>query len=80
MMHFGIANPWWQGKRSGIPGACATRKVAYLARGPCDIGCEWVIANILPTMHLFHNNTPLWNRSVRIGLHLFNDNTRPSGH
>ena len=34
VMHVGIANPRWRGKRAGIPGACATHKFTYLSRGP----------------------------------------------
>ena len=34
VMHVGIANPRWRGKRSGVPGACATCNFAYVVRGP----------------------------------------------
>ena len=35
MMRVGIANPRWRGGNiPGIHGACATRNIAYLARGP----------------------------------------------
>ena len=33
-MHVGIATPWLQGKRSRHSGACVTRNVTYLVRGP----------------------------------------------
>ena len=34
-MHVGIANPRWRENVPGIPGACATHKFTYRARGPC---------------------------------------------
>ena len=35
VMHVGIANPWWRGNVSDIPGAWATHNFTYLVRGPC---------------------------------------------
>ena len=41
----------WQGKRSAIPGACATRNFTYLVRGP------WLMANFGSSDGLLPNGT-----------------------
>ena len=38
VMHVGIANPGGGETVLGIPGACETRKLTYLARGPSQYG------------------------------------------
>ena len=38
VMHVGIANPGGGENVPGIPGACETRNITYLARGPCQYG------------------------------------------
>ena len=37
VMHVGIAYPRWRGNVPDTPGACVTRNLTYLVRGPCFV-------------------------------------------
>ena len=58
VMHCGIANPRWRGKRPGIPDACTTRNITYLARGPC-----WECLFGMSSITLFVNDWENFSRA-----------------
>ena len=67
VMHVGIANPRRRANVPGIPVACATRNLAYLARGPCPLmtcSDDYIILQGCIIFHHHHHHHQVVNDTI----------------